>query len=333
MGTDLYFPTDDFDFSNPNFDSSSDFVELSAFFSEGSQAYTKDLVGAFEISTDEDYKDVEEEIRYREEIVSGTVRNIEYRKKSLNDAYPFELDETGDTLYFLGDDFSFGRSAYLLSLVLSHLKSVSPILNGSRRYPSDVEIRELRQYFQYFATAALAAEIGGQAWSFGHPRPDGTGFLTKLREIWLTLKDGTVDPDPSAPSSPQDDQIDIFAWRGHPDGLPGFILAGAQVATGANWKSKSIKEHVADVFWGRWFGRQPVSQLICYHIIPFARPIITFRDDVLVLGNVMHRLRLPYRVNEAVRLHKSGTSIEAFDELPNAVEWIKDYWKRGLANK
>lgn len=149
----------------------------------------------------------------------------------------------------------------------------------------------------------------GQAWSFDHPRPDHSGFLEKLTGIWATLRDGCVDPDSSAPQSPKDDQIDVFAWRGHSDGLPGFLLAGAQVATGKNWKDKSIKSHLSDVFWKRWFGRQPVSQLLCYHIIPFARPDVDFRDDVLVLGNVLHRLRVPYRVDQAVELHAQGVPI------------------------
>lgn len=212
------------------------------------------------------------------------------------------------------------------------MKSVSPVLDGSPLYPDDSEVNGLRNYFQYFATAALAAEIQGQAWSFGHPRPDHSGFLEKLKCIWALLKDGRVSPDPSAPQSPQDDQIDVFAWRGHADGLPGFLIAGAQVATGANWKSKSIKSHLtANVFWNRWFcSQQPVSQVVCYHIIPFARPDIDFRDDVLVLGNVLHRLRVPYRVDQAVELHAKGVQIEAFELLPNAIEWLKAYGKRAM---
>lgn len=60
-----------------------------------------------------------------------------------------------------------------------------------------------------------------------------------------------------------------------------------------------------------------------------ALPDDTFRDDVLVLGNVLHRLRLPLRVMEAEALAKRGVAIEAFDELPDIVAWLQDYRRRG----
>lgn len=329
MSTALYFPHDEFSERKPDFDLSADYLELTAFFSSDDNAFTKDLINASEIGADEDYADVNEEVILREEIVSGTVTRIAGRIRALGTSYPFVLDENGDVLSFRRQNLTHGQAAYLLCLVLSHLKSVSPILDGSIVYPTDAEIRDLRQYFQYFATAALAAEIRGQAWSFGHPRPDSSGFLDKLKEIWQTLRDGSIDPDPSAPNSPKDDQIDIFAWRGHSDGLPGFLLAGAQVATGNNWREKSLKSHLTDVFWKRWFGRQPVSQLVCYHIIPFARPDVQFRDDVLTLGNVLHRLRVPCRVEQAAVLAGEGIAIEALDLLPQAAEWLEGYGRRG----
>jgi hypothetical protein len=330
MSISLYFPHDEFDDRRSNFDLSADYLELTAFFSAEKRSFTKDLINVSEIGSERDYADVNEEMTEREEIVSGTVTRIGVRARALGTSYPFELDENGDVLIFLGQNSTYGRAAYLLCLVLSHLKSVSPVLDGSAVYPSEVEIRNLRQYFQYFATAALAAEIRGQAWSFGHPRPDHTNFHTKLNAIWRILKDGFVQSARGAPESPQDDQIDIFAARLHPDGLPGFLLAGAQVATGENWRGKSIRSHLTDVFPKRWFGEQPVTQMICYHIIPFSRSDDAFFDDCRVMGNVLHRLRVPYRVQEAVILHAEGIEIEAFDLLPQAVEWLKAYEQRGL---
>ena len=52
-----------------------------------------------------------------------------------------------------------------------------------------------RHHLQCFAAAAIAAETGGSAWSFGFPRRDHSGFLAKLKEIWDVLKDGTVNPE------------------------------------------------------------------------------------------------------------------------------------------
>lgn len=326
MCPNLYFPSDDFSSADKDYDLAADYLELSAFFSQNNQALTSDLINASEISAEDDYSDVNEEVIDREEIVSAAVKRISSRATILGEVYPFKIDDNGDVLYFNGiDNLSLGCASYLLCLILSHLKSVSPVLTASSAYPSDSDIILLRRYFQYFATAAMAAEIGGGAWSFGHPRPDQSGFIQKLEEIWGVIRDGKIEIDSSAPTHPQDDQIDIFAWRGHPDNLPGFLFAGAQVATGKNWKDKSIKSHLRSVFWDRWFGKQPVSQMVCYHIIPFTRPDSLFRDDVTVLGNVLHRLRVPYRVQEAESLQSLGVQIEAFNELPNAVDWIKNY--------
>ncbi len=331
MAVKLYFPHDEIDTKNPNFDLAADYLELTALFSDQARSFTKDLINATEIGAEEDYSDVDEEMTGREEIVSGAVKRIDRRSTALGEAYPFTLDENGDVLTYVGQEPSYGQAAYVLSLILSHLKAVSPVLDGSAVYPSDAEVISLRKYFQYFATAALAAEVHGRAWSFGHPRPDKTNFHAKLAEIWGVFRDGILQSASGAPAKPQDDQIDVFAARLHRDGLPGFLLAAGQVATGNNWRDKSLRHHLEKVFPSRWFGQQPVTMMMCYHIIPFTRPDDDFFDDCRILGNVLHRLRVPYRVAEAQGLHDQGVIIEAFDQLGAAVEWVKAYAARGAA--
>ena len=329
MGGVVYLPADEFSGTRqPDLDLAADYLELEAFLSGDCQALSQDVVDALDLSADGDFEDVDEELRAREDVASGAISRIDIRRRTLRGAYPFELDDTGSVLLFVADDPTLGQAAYVVSLILSNLRSVSPLMGDIAIYPTAAEVRTLRLYFQYFATAAIAAEIGGPAWSFGHPRPDGTGFIQKLTEIWDVLKDGDVLADPSAPTRPQDDQIDVFARRQPTDDLPGFLLAAGQVATGKEWKAKSLKSHISGGFYQRWFGRIPVTTLIAYHIIPFARPDELFRDDVLILGNVLHRLRLPYRVDEAARLAEKGVLIEAFDQLGTAVDWVKDYGRR-----
>ncbi len=69
--------------------------------------------------------------------------------------------------------------------------------------------------------------------------------------------------------------------------------------------------------------------MMCYHIIPFTRPDEVFFDDCRILGNVLHRLRVPYLVAESERLHDRGVIIEAFEQLAEAVKWVKAYATRG----
>ena len=327
----LYLPTDAVTGRAIDVDLASDFLELSAFFARDSTTRTSDLANAASLGAAEDHVDVNDEMEHgEEEVVSGAVARMESRQQALGPAYPFELDAGGHVLTCAMEQDSFGKAAYVLSLVLSNLRAVSPVLTGSELHPSDADVRTLRAYFQYVATVALAAEVQGQAWSFGSPRMDGTPFREKLKQIWQTWDDGYVEPQTGAPAQPKDDGVDVFAARPHPDRLPGFPLAVAQVATGGNWTEKSLKGHLS-VFRSRWFRTAPVTEFMVYMIIPFARPDAQFVDDVRVMGNVLHRLRVPRRVAEAGRLVEAGATIEGYDRLAEVARWIADYRNRAGA--
>ena len=321
----LFLPNDAVTGPKIDFDLAADFLELSAFFSIESVALTSDLANEAAIGAAEDQAKLDDEIRRgEEEVVSGAVERMERRRRVLDGAYPFHLDSGGDVVTCELNENSLGQAAYILSLVLSNLRAVSPVLGGSGLHPDDDEVRRMREYFQYVATAVLAAEIQGDAWSFGSPRPDGSPFLEKLAQIWRVLGDGRVEPQPGAPRRPKDDQIDAFAARSHPDRLPGFPLAAAQVATGRNAREKSIKGFLS-AFRSRWFRVQPVTDFIPYMVLPFALDDDQFIDDVRVFGNVLHRLRVPRRVEEAARLVKEGGTIEGYDRLADVARWVADY--------
>jgi hypothetical protein len=89
-----------------------------------------------------------------------------------------------------------------------------------------------------------------------------------------------------------------------------------------------LKGHLS-AFKSRWFGTQPVTDFIPYMVVPFATADNQFIDDVRVMGNVLHRLRVPRRVAEAARLVNAGVTIEGYDRLAEAARWVSDY--RGRA--
>lgn len=327
----LCFPTEAVSGGSIDFDPIADYLELGAFFASDNAVATSDVANAAELAAAEDHRNVQDEMQLGEEgVVSGVVARIEQRGLALDAAYPYELDLGGDLLSCRLEEGSLSQSAYVLSLVLSNLRALSPVLDRSGLHPEDDEVPRLRQYFQGFATAALAAEVQGAAWSFGFPRPDGSGFLDKLEEIWRKLRDGRVQRQPGAPERPKDDRIDVFAARLHPDGLPGFQLAAAQVATGKDAREKSLKGHLG-AFRSRWFSTQPATEFMPYMIVPFATADDRFRDDVRVMGNVLHRLRVPRLVAEAGQLEYDGVTVEGYNRLSEVAGWVTDYRNRARA--
>ncbi len=324
----LYLPIDEVTGPTIDIDRAADFLELSAFVATDSSVRTSGLAGAVSVGAAEDHHDVDNEMQGGDEDIGReTVDRIDSRQSALGEVYPFALDESGGVLTCEATAPSVGQAAYLLSLLLSNLRAVTPMLENSGIHPTDAEVRLLRSHFQCCATAALAAEVQGDAWSFGFPRSDGSGFLDKLKEIWQSLGDGNVERQPGAPTRPQDDQVDVFAARLHADGLPGFLLAAAQVATGKDAREKSLKGHLG-AFRSRWFSTQPVTEFIPYMIVPFAIEDSRFIDDVRVMGNVLHRLRVPRLVAAAAPLAEAGVTVEGYNRLPEVVRWVGDYRNR-----
>ena len=331
MSSSIHLPINQLSTEITNYDLMADYVELATFFDRDSRMLISDLINQTSIGAESDYTSLDDEIQHGEdEIAYGTVVRLEARIRALECVYPFKLDSDGNVLRCVLSE-GLGQVAYIISLILSNLKSLSPILSGSPLHPDKEDVLSLRRFFQYFATAALAAEIGGMAWSFGFPRPDGSGFLDKLEQIWQILGDGRVQSQIGAPHSPKDDKVDVFAARMHPDGLPGFLLAVAQVATGKDVSDKSLKGHLG-AFKGRWFSRQPVTDFIPYMIVPFASSDDKLIDDVRTMGNMLHRLRMPRRVAEAEQLlGKKHVEIEGYDRLTEAARWVMDYRERARA--
>lgn len=322
-----YVPHEELSGNNPNAELAADICELSAFFSSTNSYLLSDLRNDLEIGGDE-YRDVDAHNRLANEPIDAAANVIESREKLLGTAYPFELDDTGTELTYI-DDLNWARSGYLLSLVLSHLKAISPVLEQADLEPSAADVRILRDWFQKISTPALAAELrGGTAWAFGHPRNDHLPFLEKLKSIWTAVKDGEVKSEApiGAPAKVKDDEIDVIAARPHPDGCPGFPIAVAQVATGGNWTDKSLRGTATTYFFEFWFNDSPASQILVYHIVPFIIEKDHLRRHTLRLGNILHRLRLAALLSDAEtgvaerRIDAEG--IEVFELLGG---WLANY--------
>lgn len=156
-------------------DIAADYLELMAVFRRDGQSSPADIANAVDIEIEEEYEDVHQEMGRRGEITDAALRRITSRIDALDQAYPFDLDSELGVLSLDVEKLDVARTAYLLSLLLANLRPVSPLLQDSSCFSAKGGARYLRQSFQYFATAAIAGEIGGSSWSFGFPRPTDRG--------------------------------------------------------------------------------------------------------------------------------------------------------------
>ena len=148
----LYCPIDEITGSSPNYDCAADYLELGAFFASDSRVLTAGVTSSASMSAESDEEvnnDLDAELSNSEDnLVASTVERIRERHKVLNEGqvatYPFELDTGGDTLTCRLDPESLGHAAYMLSLILSNLRALSPILKDFCPYPSREEIDQLR---------------------------------------------------------------------------------------------------------------------------------------------------------------------------------------------
>lgn len=253
---------------------------------------------------------------------------IRERMESLGDCYPFKFSTNEEELIYDEDSLNDGSIIYLFCLFLSN-KNNTDIFDDDSFFEIDNKIRDL---FQACATWAAAGEVEGHAYSFGFPRPDHSGFLVKLTAIYQHFSDGRVRdaPLPGSSVSPKDEEIDIIAWCPKQDKAAGTYYLLGQVASGNNWREKSIKG-IIDPFHQTWFDPMPATQPLSAIFIPFdiiPNKQTTRKEQISMLtrkfGIIFYRYRVPYFARRGLEINKSnqGLIIERTDEINKISNWV-----------
>lgn len=248
----------------------------------------------------------------------------------LGAAYPFEFNVSAESLR-LKDESQVGHSVYLFCLLLSNAKKAEIFELEIFSYELTNYVRDL---FQACSTWAAASAVGGSACSFGFPRPDGSNFLDKLREVYAQFGEGKVrdEPLPGVSSSPKDEGIDVIAWAHRPDGAAGRHYVLGQVATGGNWPSKSIVEYIRPLH-DNWFSESPPSVATAALFIPYCISLTghaTRKQQIDILtrryGHVYYRYIIPVYASNGYELARNDhdISIERTDDIENIRTWVSD---------
>ncbi|MGV2292094.1 hypothetical protein AAHK20_25515 [Trinickia sp. YCB016] len=307
-----------------------DWLELRVIGSEYLSFSVSELQRIFDTRRNTEETDFEEKSSGEEDFYQSAMNEIEYRIRCLGTSYPFALSSSGASLE-LKEKPNAGMYAYLLCLLLSHTKQ-GEVFSGD--YLPKITNR-VRDYFQACSTLAVAGIVSGNAFSFGFPRPDNTGFLAKLQSIYRRFGEGRVvrQIPKGASRSPKDEQIDVIGWQDRPDGAAGKHYVLGQVASGNDWPGKSIKGGPIDRFHHTWFDAPGIaSQHRAALFIPYcivANRGETVKDKLLVLtsefGDIYHRHVLPRLVLKGLRLGQrlnGQATIERITDFPEIVAWV-----------
>lgn len=300
-----------------------DWLELTALFNEFGVARVDALLGAIAELGESAEDNIAERDRQREQLIEQLENEVELRRKSLGDTYPFELNASGDELIRSGAWQEQQYSFYLVCLITSHV-SGSAIL---RTPPIDELLMRLRnRIFQIVATLGLAGLSSGPAFSVGWPRRTGETII-QLLERAVTAGGGfAVRNPPGAYISPQekDGGVDVIAWTPAPQ-LPPTAFFFGQTASGRNWPGKPVTDH-ARVFSGAYMedhmtGNRQYLTMIPYRVLNEA----FFMSQSQLHMGILDRLRLPARAWQGLQVAGNGIPVDDADSVGELAQWLTDF--------
>jgi hypothetical protein len=308
-----------------------DWLELQALASRDQQARILSLSDLKDITQDSEAEDIADFDADVDAIVSRVTSEIQNRIEILGESYPFRINDDG-TLLTLENTHPVGPAVYIFCLLMSHITH-SPLLED---FDLATEAQTGRNIFQICATLSAAGWCDGPAVSFGWPRLDQTGFAAKLEQTYAAFGDGKprATPLPGAAPHIKDGGIDVIAWRPAVDHLPGTFYLLGQVASGHNWKTKTVLKDIDSFHWA-WFEIQPTSQATGAMFVPFCVTDPSDADnsinqDILIsrmqfitkeFGNFIYRYRLPFYAARAPIVFSQGHSVEGLAEFGRVREW------------
>lgn len=306
-----------------------DWLEFQTLSSEFHAYRVNELMRLSDEDQDSENTNVTEQDTVNETILQTALNELQLRIDTLGLSYPFHFEADASELV-LNDPISPGAYVYLYCLFFSHINREEVIIPNPPCNNTD------RDLLQICSSLAAAGSLQGNAVSFGFPRPDKSNFLNALKNTWCKLGDGeVVDSIPTgAPSDEKDARIDVIAWAPTPDNAAGKHYLLGQVATGANWSSKSILGEISP-FHTIWFTRSPASTPTPAMFIPFCldiTPPATLNDAIyyatLKFGLLYYRYRLPFYAQMGYELAKQKTKglyIERYEEFDKVVKYVDDF--------
>lgn len=173
-----------------------------------------------------------------------TFEELEQRFQASGEAYPFDLSNQGVVkLKSNLEEFP----VYIFCLCLSYL--------GSDARDSLLNPRKL---FEDVSCWAAKGYLQGKTVGFGSPRADlSSSFGEAVTELCGRIGEGKGHREHRR-LRPQDDALDLIAWKDFSDGRPSKLIMFGQCASGRNWENK-LGELNPRAFCGEWMQDSLIS--------------------------------------------------------------------------
>jgi len=306
-----------------------DWLEFQVLCSEFNSCSVSNILRMSDEDQDTENVNIGEQDALNEQCVEKAINEILFRITSLEASYPFELISDGSELV-IKNNLGPGAYTYMYCLFFSHVNRDDVLI------PDPPNLNHDRDLLQICSTIAAAGSINGNATSFGFPRPDGTNFLTALKSVYEKIGEGVVRENIPAglPANVKDAGIDVIAWKESLDGGAGRLYMLGQVASGKNWKDKSVKPDI-ELFHNYWFTDKPASTPLPSMFIPFCldiRPEEKLKDvlyyKTLEFGNMFYRYRLPCYVEIGLTLNSiidDDLHIERIDDFGDVIDYVDSF--------
>ncbi|QKJ57618.1 hypothetical protein [Serratia fonticola] len=308
-----------------------DWVELKCLSDHFDHVVIDDIRSAMELQNDTQDDDIAREDRTLESVIDTVLQEITERQKSLQNSYPFQIEEGGRVVSLLTPfkDITIDQKVYIYCLIFSHVSRSSLITLDRDVLPAD------RDLMQICSTIAAAGLVRGPSISFGFPRVDRTRFYDKTKQVLVLLGEGELhelaDVNPVHSLSPKDAGIDIISWKPTADNRPGKLIYISQVASGNNWKEKPVKTYI-DILTTYWLKHPILSRMLDAIFIPFdmlddpdngitADQFLS--SQMLKLGTIFYRRRIPALFKEGIDFIQQNQHI--FVERVNECDKIHNY--------
>ena len=271
-----------------------DWIEVNCLASQRRTASRAELLGLFDLLSDADAHDLERDTVTGEDLESeiledqralladGVLDELQYRADTLHSSYPFTVHTRGQQWRLSrklptdgSEEERVAQECYVFCLLTSAIRDRS--IEGVDLPPLT---RSMAIHFQSISAEAAADVVGGEAISFGFPRPTGDGFRPALQTLSERLNLGR--PLEAVPlwsnGAEKDAGIDVIAWRDFSDLRPGKLVLLGQVASGNNWTEKSVKSDTPHFL--SWFSERPMEHYIPAIFIPFPQHhLCSGKDD------------------------------------------------------